>query len=105
MRERWPLSIVGEGLRPARLAPPQVWTELPLKRCHAQAVRAAMLLRLRQDRQRRERQSFEIPPITSGTGQLAAIQAVTPSLGVELTSVDVRDASGWQSRDRTSCNM
>jgi hypothetical protein len=25
MRERWPLSIVGEGLRPARLAPPQVW--------------------------------------------------------------------------------
>src|SRR6266511_4488706 len=33
-------------------------------------------------------------PITSGTGQLAAIQAVTPSLGVELTPVDVRDASG-----------
>src|SRR2546426_2175646 len=49
MRERWPLSIVGEGLRPARLAPPQVWAELPLKRCHAQAVRAAMLLRLRQE--------------------------------------------------------
>src|SRR5262249_16924772 len=49
MRERWPLSIVGEGLRPARLAPPQVWAELPLKRCHAQAVRASMLLRLRQE--------------------------------------------------------
>jgi hypothetical protein len=25
MRERWPLPIVGEGLRPARLAPPQVF--------------------------------------------------------------------------------
>jgi len=34
------------------------------------------------------------PSISSGTGQLAAIQAVTPSLGVELTPVDVRDASG-----------
>jgi putative ABC transport system substrate-binding protein len=31
------------------------------------------------------------PSITSGTGQLAAIQAVAPSFGVELTSVDVRD--------------
>ena len=27
-----------------------------------------------------------------GTGQLAAIQAVTPSLGVELTPIDARDA-------------
>jgi putative ABC transport system substrate-binding protein len=34
------------------------------------------------------------PSITSGTAQLAAIQAVAPSLGVELTPVDVRDASG-----------
>ena len=34
------------------------------------------------------------PSITSGTGQLAAIQAVAPSLGVELTPVDVREASG-----------
>src|SRR5262249_16598800 len=34
------------------------------------------------------------PSITSGTGQLAAIQAVASSLGVELTPVDVRDASG-----------
>jgi ABC-type uncharacterized transport system substrate-binding protein len=34
------------------------------------------------------------PSITSGTGQLAAIQAVAPSFGVELTPVDVRDASG-----------
>src|SRR5262249_24114969 len=32
----------GSGMRLARLAPPQVWAELPLKRCHAQAVRAAM---------------------------------------------------------------
>ena len=32
------------------------------------------------------------PSITSGTGQLAAIQAVAPSLGVELTPVDVREA-------------
>jgi putative tryptophan/tyrosine transport system substrate-binding protein len=34
------------------------------------------------------------PSITSGTGQLAAIQAVAPLLGVELTPVDVRDSSG-----------
>jgi ABC-type uncharacterized transport system substrate-binding protein len=34
------------------------------------------------------------PSISSGTGQLTAIQAVAPSLGVELTPVDVRDASG-----------
>jgi putative tryptophan/tyrosine transport system substrate-binding protein len=32
------------------------------------------------------------PAITSGTGQLAAIQAVAPSFGVELSPVDVRDA-------------
>ena len=34
------------------------------------------------------------PSITSGTGQFAALQAVAPSLGVELTPVDSRDASG-----------
>ena len=34
------------------------------------------------------------PSITSGTGQLGAIEAVAPSLGMELTPVDVRDASG-----------
>jgi putative tryptophan/tyrosine transport system substrate-binding protein len=34
------------------------------------------------------------PSITSGTGQFGAIQAVAPSLGVELTPVDVRDATG-----------
>jgi putative ABC transport system substrate-binding protein len=32
------------------------------------------------------------PTLVSGTGQWAAIQAVAPSLGVELSSVDVRDA-------------
>jgi putative ABC transport system substrate-binding protein len=32
------------------------------------------------------------PSITSGTGQLAAIQAVAPSVGAELTPVNVRDA-------------
>jgi putative tryptophan/tyrosine transport system substrate-binding protein len=32
------------------------------------------------------------PTIASGIGQFAAIQAVAPSLGVELTPVDVRDA-------------
>ena len=31
------------------------------------------------------------PALTSGTGQFAAIQAVAPSFGVELTAVDVRD--------------
>jgi putative ABC transport system substrate-binding protein len=31
------------------------------------------------------------PGLTSGTGQFAAIQAVAPSFGVELTAVDVRD--------------
>jgi putative ABC transport system substrate-binding protein len=34
------------------------------------------------------------PSITSGTAQFAAIQAVAPSLGAELTPVDARDASG-----------
>jgi putative ABC transport system substrate-binding protein len=33
------------------------------------------------------------PSITSGTAQFAAIQAVAPSLGVELTPVDARDSS------------
>jgi putative ABC transport system substrate-binding protein len=32
------------------------------------------------------------PSITSGTGQFAAIQAVAPSIGAELTPVNVRDA-------------
>jgi putative ABC transport system substrate-binding protein len=32
------------------------------------------------------------PSIASGIGQLAAIQAVAPSLRIELTAVDVRDA-------------
>ena len=32
------------------------------------------------------------PTIASGIGQFAAIQAVAPSLGVELSPVDVRDA-------------
>jgi putative ABC transport system substrate-binding protein len=32
------------------------------------------------------------PAIASGSGQLGAIQAVAPSLGVELTPVNVRDA-------------
>jgi putative ABC transport system substrate-binding protein len=31
------------------------------------------------------------PSITSGTGQLAAIQAVAPSFGVELTPIDMRN--------------
>ena len=33
------------------------------------------------------------PAITSGTGQFAAIQGVAPSVGVELTPVNVRDAA------------
>jgi putative ABC transport system substrate-binding protein len=33
------------------------------------------------------------PALTSGTAQFAAIQAVAPSFGVELSPVDVRDAS------------
>ena len=32
------------------------------------------------------------PTVGSGTGQFALIQAVAPSLGVELSPVDVRDA-------------
>ena len=35
---------------------------------------------------------FRDPAIGAGTGQFAAIQAVAPSLGVELRPVDVRDA-------------
>jgi putative ABC transport system substrate-binding protein len=34
------------------------------------------------------------PSITSGTGQFAAIQAVAPSFGVELTPIDARDSNG-----------
>jgi putative tryptophan/tyrosine transport system substrate-binding protein len=37
------------------------------------------------------------PSITSGTGQWAAIQAVAPSVGVELMPIDVRDTSGIES--------
>jgi ABC-type uncharacterized transport system substrate-binding protein len=33
------------------------------------------------------------PALTSGTGQFAAIQAVAPSFGVELTAIDVRDTA------------
>ena len=33
-----------------------------------------------------------IPPSPPGSGQFAAIQAVAPSLGVELSPIDVRDA-------------
>jgi putative ABC transport system substrate-binding protein len=54
------------------------WLEL-LKQITAGMTRAAVLRN---------------PSITSGTGQFGAIQAVAPSLGVELTPVDVRDASG-----------
>ena len=32
------------------------------------------------------------PAIAAGIGQLAAIQAVAPSFGVEVSPVDVRDA-------------
>jgi hypothetical protein len=32
------------------------------------------------------------PSLVSGTGQFAAIQAVAPSFGVELSPVDARDA-------------
>src|ERR1700704_4996690 len=53
------------------------WLEL-LKQIAPRVTRAAVL---------RE------PPIASGIGQFGAIQAVAPSLGVELSPVDVRDAS------------
>jgi len=33
------------------------------------------------------------PALTSGTGQFAAVQAVAPSLGVEVSPVNVRDAA------------
>ena len=33
-----------------------------------------------------------MPPQTTGIGQFAAIQAVAPSLGLELSPIDVRDA-------------
>ena len=33
------------------------------------------------------------PAVASGIGQFGAVQTVAPSLGVELTPVDVRDAS------------
>ena len=46
------------------------------------------------DRARRDasRRFFGILPLRPEAGQLAAIQAVAPSLGVELSPIDVRDA-------------
>ena len=40
----------------------------------------------------RERLSFAIPPIRPGSAQFGAIQAVAPSLGVDVSPVSVRDA-------------
>jgi ABC-type uncharacterized transport system substrate-binding protein len=56
------------------------WLEL-LKQIMAAMTRAAVI---------------RDPSITSGTAQFAAIQAVAPSLGVELTPIDARDASGME---------
>jgi putative ABC transport system substrate-binding protein len=53
------------------------WLEL-LKEIAPQVTRAAVL---------------RDPGIASGIGQLATVQAVAPSLGVELSPIDVRDAS------------
>ena len=50
------------------------------------------LLKADRARHERERQCFVILPLASGLGQFAAIQAAAPSLGVELSPVDVRDA-------------
>ncbi len=52
------------------------WLELP-KEIAPRVTRAAVL---------------RDPAIASGIGQFAAVQAVAPSLGVELSPVDVRDA-------------
>ena len=41
---------------------------------------------------RRAWRSFAIPPSRLGIGQFAALQAVAPSLGVEVSPVNVRDA-------------
>jgi ABC-type uncharacterized transport system substrate-binding protein len=57
------------------------WLEL-LKQIAPSATRAAVLCD---------------PSITSGRGQLAAIQEVAPSVGIEATPVDVRDATGFAS--------
>ena len=57
------------------------WLEL-LKEIAPGATRAAVL---------------HDPSITSGRGQLAAIQAVAPSVEIEATPVDVRDLSGFES--------
>src|SRR5262245_13422882 len=57
------------------------WLEL-LKQIVPSATRAAVLCD---------------PSITSGRGQLAAIQEVAPSVGIEATPVDVRDSTGFAS--------
>ena len=36
---------------------------------------------------------FRNPAISAGIGQFAAIQSMAPSLGVDLTPLDVRDAA------------
>ncbi len=53
------------------------WLEL-LKEIAPRVMRAAVL---------------RDPAIASGIGQFAAVQAVAPSFGVELSPVDVRDAA------------
>jgi hypothetical protein len=40
----------------------------------------------------RGRRSLRDPALASGIGQFGALQAVAPSLGVELSPVDARDA-------------
>ena len=47
------------------------------------------------DRAKRDasRRSFGIRDTASGIGQFGAIQAVAPSLGVEVSPIDVRDAA------------
>ena len=64
------------ALPPSNTASPGRWLEL-LKEIAPRVTRAAVL---------------RDPAIAAGPGQLGAIQAVAPSLGVELRPVDVRDA-------------
>jgi len=45
------------------------------------------------------------PAISAGLGQFAAIQSVAPSLGVEVTPINVRDPSGDRARCSGICTL
>ena len=85
--------------RPGRIGPGQQLGPAGRQRHRFYSVRIwhrrkmAELLRGDRCRPRRERRSFAIRAITAGIGMFGAIQSAAPSLGVEVSPVNVRDPS------------